>query len=385
MLFGVATVEDSGSFFSNLEKSLHNKFSSASWAVTEYELGDIIINEVHWPSSPAGDDDQWIELFNTTDEDISLTGWILENASNPPTLNIVGNPTIEAGGFLIITKRNPNSSQSALAVSTDVQNASIYFNRAGYEQITLKDPSGEIIDQTPEREGELVEWPEGEYVGGEKYFSMQRKDNTKKDGTTPDSWYTCDPDEFSEDELITMKSYWKEEYQTIVCGTPKHPNLPTNIASPQTAGFLSIDKNKPSDVQGEIKGLSDDEKDSVKDIAIPPETETTEEPTDEMRIEEEEEEDAEEKEAHQPTEQKEESEETVKKENRTENDDERDDDNEEEFSSKEDEDNTYRAENDDLDEMVKENDIDQKVADKDVDMSDESDNPEKPETSESYE
>lgn len=41
----------------------------------EPELPPIIINELAWAGSSSSSQDEWIELFNTTTEDIDLTGW----------------------------------------------------------------------------------------------------------------------------------------------------------------------------------------------------------------------------------------------------------------------------------------------------------------------
>lgn len=41
----------------------------------EPEIPPVIINELAWAGSSSSSQDEWIELFNTTDEDIDLTGW----------------------------------------------------------------------------------------------------------------------------------------------------------------------------------------------------------------------------------------------------------------------------------------------------------------------
>jgi hypothetical protein len=78
------------------------------------EASTIIINELAWAGSTASSQDEWIELKNTTNEDIDLTGWQLtrpKSATDPsetqmmeieedtedPLANI-----ISAGGFFLI-------------------------------------------------------------------------------------------------------------------------------------------------------------------------------------------------------------------------------------------------------------------------------------------
>lgn len=233
IITGVFTVGNSNSYYSDTATMKGNVISSGNWtnknSNQKVSNGDVIINEIHWASSPASDNDQWIELFNTTEEDIHLKGWIIENASiTPKDFKITGNPTIEAHEYLLITKRKDNSNQSALAVPTDVENASLYLNRdkEGYKQLTLKDADSNIIDRTPEKNSP---WPEGVYEDGEKYFSMQRKDNTQEKGADEGSWYTCNPNDFIDvEELNTMKSYWNNDYHENVCGTPRNENLPSD-------------------------------------------------------------------------------------------------------------------------------------------------------------
>ncbi|MCD6334669.1 MAG: lamin tail domain-containing protein, partial [Candidatus Latescibacteria bacterium] len=37
--------------------------------------GDVVINELMWMGSTASSADEWIELRNTTDSEILLSGW----------------------------------------------------------------------------------------------------------------------------------------------------------------------------------------------------------------------------------------------------------------------------------------------------------------------
>ncbi len=251
MLAGVFFVEDSRSFFADSVKMTGTVISTGFWDTTP-EYGAVIINEIHRAGSPASSNDQWIELFNTTEKDISLKNWTIENAGRSPKgLKITGNATIEAGGFLLITGRNPNSAESALAVTSDVINASLYLDRDEYEPLILKDSRDNEIDRTPDNSP----WPAGVYNEGKKYFSMQR------DGDL--NWYTCIPSELTEDDHSIMKGYWKEDFAGEVCGTPGYPNLPSGdndhaYGDGENIEVMSTEDDEKTFPDGEIKGTDSD-------------------------------------------------------------------------------------------------------------------------------
>jgi hypothetical protein len=205
--------------------------------------GDVVINEIMWMGSSAHFNDQWIELRNMTDSEIDIGKWTIENArASNGTYMIPASRTIPAHGFFLITRQQPNSANSALAVPTGQQNGSISLAN-DYEHngaLILRDADGNIIDATPEPTG--GSWPEGFNQTGEKRWSMQRGE-TPGDGTDPDNWYTCDRDVLEDDGTLTlMMSYWKEGHQEINCGTPGHMNLSSN--DPTKSTYVAENKDE---------------------------------------------------------------------------------------------------------------------------------------------
>jgi hypothetical protein len=67
------------------------------------ELGSVVINEIMAnPSSGASD---WIELYNTTDQAISLSGWFLSDDGNDLTkYRIAEGTSLPAGGYLVFSQ-----------------------------------------------------------------------------------------------------------------------------------------------------------------------------------------------------------------------------------------------------------------------------------------
>ena len=64
--------------------------------------GDVVINEIAWMGTAASPSDEWIELYNNTDQDIDLAGWTL--AATTGTLNIALNGSISAHGYFLLER-----------------------------------------------------------------------------------------------------------------------------------------------------------------------------------------------------------------------------------------------------------------------------------------
>jgi len=60
-------------FFSDTETSTNNTLAVAD--SFDPNPGDVVINELMWMGSTKGASDEWIELRNTTDSSIDISGW----------------------------------------------------------------------------------------------------------------------------------------------------------------------------------------------------------------------------------------------------------------------------------------------------------------------
>lgn len=143
----------------------------------------VVINEIAWGGTAASWADEWIELYNATDEDIDLTGWVLTWAEGEETVylsEVKGNTLevrrsiIPARGFYILERTDD-------ATISDIDADLLYkgaLDNAGGTLI-LRDAKGNIIDTA---NGDGGEWPAGTASRGEPpYASMERIDATKPD------------------------------------------------------------------------------------------------------------------------------------------------------------------------------------------------------------
>jgi hypothetical protein len=152
----------------------------------------VVISEVAWSGTQASYADEWLELYNTTDEEIDLSGWTLTWGEGDVTIYFdeakgntkeIRRSIIPAHGFYILERTDDDT-------ISDIEADLIYkgaLDNAG-ELLILKDAEGNLIDTANIAGGE---WPAGTGRDGEPpYASMERSDPLSKDGS--DNWRTND-------------------------------------------------------------------------------------------------------------------------------------------------------------------------------------------------
>ena len=86
---------------------------------------DVVINELMWTGSFVSSADEWIELKNTSDENIDLSGWKLTRLKDGNELEMVSisSGEISANGYFLISNKDENhqyaGGESILAVAPD--------------------------------------------------------------------------------------------------------------------------------------------------------------------------------------------------------------------------------------------------------------------------
>jgi hypothetical protein len=174
----------------------------SSGAVYAAAPGDVVINELMWMGSTVSTADEWIELRNTTDSEILLSGWTLEKAAAADdTLTIPDGKTIPARGSFLIANYAPSSENSGLSVKADWVTTAVSLVNTKL-QIVLKDAERNVIDVADDGVG----YPAA--GDNEEKCSMVRND-PPGDGTLAESWHTA-----------TEASGWKEG--ATEKGTPKN-------------------------------------------------------------------------------------------------------------------------------------------------------------------
>ena len=112
---------------------------------------DVLINEVAWMGSANSATDEWVELKNNTDRDISLEDWLLKTADEKIKAYLKG--TIPARGFYLLERTDDNSVPNVAA--DFIYKGSL--NNKGEDLVLFKN-SSYLIDEV----AFTSQWPAGD-------------------------------------------------------------------------------------------------------------------------------------------------------------------------------------------------------------------------------
>jgi phosphatidylserine/phosphatidylglycerophosphate/cardiolipin synthase-like enzyme len=68
---------------------------------------EVVISEIAWMGTTNSPNDEWVELFNNSDSEISLSGWSLTAADGTPSVQLMG--LIPAGGYFLLERTDDDS------------------------------------------------------------------------------------------------------------------------------------------------------------------------------------------------------------------------------------------------------------------------------------
>ena len=63
---------------------------------------DVVINEIAWMGTTTSANDEWIELYNSGSDSVTLDGWTLNASDGSPKIDLIG--TISAGGYYLVER-----------------------------------------------------------------------------------------------------------------------------------------------------------------------------------------------------------------------------------------------------------------------------------------
>lgn len=134
----------------------------------------VIINEVAWAGTEASPSDEWIELKNNTEQEISVQGWQLVTESEKITISLSG--TIPPKGFFLL-ERTDDTAVSDIPCNMSYEGGLVNSG----DVLRLVNSEGAIED-TANQEGGF--WPAGK--ASPDYVSMERIDPLGEDA--PSNW-----------------------------------------------------------------------------------------------------------------------------------------------------------------------------------------------------
>lgn len=127
---------------------------------TPWPRGSVLINEVAWAGTRASASHEWIELHNTLDHEIDLSGWRLTDGGD---VSIALTSRIPPHGYLLLERTSDRT-------VADIPADTIYRGslRNSGERLQLLDSSGALVDSA---NGNGGRWPAG---SSERKASMER-------------------------------------------------------------------------------------------------------------------------------------------------------------------------------------------------------------------
>ncbi|MBU0708849.1 lamin tail domain-containing protein, partial [Patescibacteria group bacterium] len=156
-----------------------------SYSVTTAEWlpsGSVVINEVMWMGTGASSSDEWLELYNTSDLEIDLTGWGVYEAAGSELIEPLGG-LIAAHSYYLVERTDDNTVSDVPASQPPTSWGGYGLSNDG-EHLVLLDADGNIIDEVIASSG----WFTGD--GSEKR-SMERIDPNDS-GSLSSNWCTND-------------------------------------------------------------------------------------------------------------------------------------------------------------------------------------------------
>ena len=141
---------------------------------------DVVINEIAWMGTTVSANDEWLELYNNTNHDIDLTGWVLKSTDGTPLIDITETDItriVPANNYYLLER---TSDDTVLDIPAD----SIYAGALGNtgEHLQLYDNANNLIDEIDNSGG----W----FVGDNDSKQTMEKINPSGNGNDINNWAT---------------------------------------------------------------------------------------------------------------------------------------------------------------------------------------------------
>lgn len=110
---------------------------------------NVVINEIAWMGTSTSANDEWIELFNPTQETVNLSGWTIRSEDGSPSISLSG--SIPARGYAILERTDDQS-------VPDIKALVVYSGALenGGEKLSLLDSRGALVDEVDGSKGWLA-------------------------------------------------------------------------------------------------------------------------------------------------------------------------------------------------------------------------------------
>lgn len=204
--------------FSHFFFPLFVSFAFAVPHAAHAEVPSVVLNELMWMGSPASAQDEWIELRNTTEADIDLSGFRLTKLSGGVETDMLTIPqgTIPAQGFFVIANYATTHGKSALDTEPDYVDTAVSLANTKL-RIRLYDAGGILLDTADDGIGVPLS---GAYTSGEYWASMERH-RADLPGDRAEAWHASTSPLSSKGFFATPGAENSNQPPTILCNGPE--------------------------------------------------------------------------------------------------------------------------------------------------------------------
>ncbi len=116
----------------------------------------IIINEINYNSSDVFDPDDWVELYNASDDTVDLGNWILKDENDYHAYLMDVNTLLPPNEYLVLCKNTVSFVSFFPNMLKYVGDLGFGFSGGG-EVVRLYNPQGELVDAV--EYNDVLPWP----------------------------------------------------------------------------------------------------------------------------------------------------------------------------------------------------------------------------------
>ncbi len=141
----------------------------------------VVINEINYNAADRLDTGDWIELYNVTDSQIDISGWLFKDSNDSNMYAFPAGSVISANSYFLILRDSTEFLDKVKPASPYAGDFDFGLSRTG-DQVRLFDSSGSLADMVEYGVG--GDWPESPDGGGST-LSLR---NPYLDNTSPLNW-----------------------------------------------------------------------------------------------------------------------------------------------------------------------------------------------------
>ncbi|MCF7793222.1 MAG: CotH kinase family protein [Candidatus Cloacimonetes bacterium] len=161
---------------------MNDEFSLIAWFEPAASFVDsIVFNEINYNSAPDFDTEDWVEIYNRSQQDIDMSGWSFSDSDDNHIFEFPEGYTLYSDEFLVICRDTTAFSSFFPNINNILGNMDFGLSSDG-EMVRLFDHTGELIDSL--QYGVNSPWPTEPNGSGPTLALL----NPTYDNTDPQSW-----------------------------------------------------------------------------------------------------------------------------------------------------------------------------------------------------